>query len=29
MDSQLVFNEGKHGQAVKPSDYVFIVKGQK
>jgi len=29
MDSQLVFNEGKHGQAVKPSDHVFIVKGSK
>ena len=29
MDSQLVFNEGKHGQAVKPSDFVFIVKGGK
>ena len=27
MDSRLVFNEGKHGQAVSPSDYVFIVKG--
>ena len=28
-DSQLVFNEGKHGDSVRPSDYVFIVKGQK
>jgi hypothetical protein len=25
MDSQLVFNEGKHGQPVRPSDFVFIV----
>ena len=29
MDSQLVFNEGKHGQPVRPSDHVFIVKGSK
>ena len=28
-DRKLVFNEGKHGQAVKPSDHVFIVTGGK
>jgi hypothetical protein len=27
MDKRLVFNEGKHGQPVRPSDYVFIKKG--
>lgn len=24
---KLLFNEGRHGMAVKPSDYVFILKG--
>lgn len=24
-DRKLVFNEGKHGQPVRPSDFVFIV----